>query len=797
MKKMSKAVAAASAIALVTAGAPAVAYAAPTAGPQDGVVVMAAPQTAAMWYVETGAGAGGDGTAAKPFSGFQDAYQAARPGDTIVLKNAVSILDGDDGKTDGAFALSKELTIASFYDKGALNSREAVVLGANLTLNGIEFAAPSISLNGHALSMNDVKEFKTNTVTPVVYGGRADGLDAPAGAHSSLTVKNNQGTQFVFQDIYAGSQSGSYAGDVDIDLQSGAKVLGTLSSDGAAGAVTGSVTLKLGRVSVARIVDEFPAAGGQGAALLATDFSPSDPVSIEGFGLISFERCRVKVDPDKFAGNGVVNLKQASWLDASASASPLKVESLYVQSGGVVKVNKAGMVEVKDVLNGTFELRIAGPAADTSGPALLDHAYLSAGESEQATVRFRPFATQAVYDLVKEDTDTGAQWVVRMTEKPLSSLDIAGESRAAIEAGDSEFAMTFFDADGAALAYEPAFDIAVKNPQGALFDAAGDMLEVYQDGDDASKLHVDILDDTMPAGTYTLVFTDVVSNVTIEKPFVFFKEGDPAPDPGQGPGSGGDPTPNPGDGHNPGGGAPGDTKPGGEGDGAVDPGAPDGGMPGDGSAPNSDGRPDTPTPPPAADSPDHEAFCPSCMFEDVDAGAWYREPLDYVVWNKLMTGVSNTMFEPDSTTTRAMTAMVLWRMAGAPEPQDISAFSDVAADAWYAKAVAWAAEAGVAHGYGDGAAFGPEDAVTREQLATFLMRFAAHEGFDVSSRADLSAYGDASDIGAFARDALSWGVARGLFKGIGETMTLAPQDDSTRAQMAALLMRFCQSFLEE
>ena len=97
-----------------------------------------------------------------------------------------------------------------------------------------------------------------------------------------------------------------------------------------------------------------------------------------------------------------------------------------------------------------------------------------------------------------------------------------------------------------------------------------------------------------------------------------------------------------------------------------------------------------------------------------------------------MTGTSPSSFEPDSTTTRAMTAMVLWRMAGEPEPQGLDLFSDVDRDAWYAKAVAWASEAGVAHGYGEaGTFFGPEDKVTREQLATFLMRFASHRPLDL------------------------------------------------------------------
>lgn len=209
------------------------------------------------------------------------------------------------------------------------------------------------------------------------------------------------------------------------------------------------------------------------------------------------------------------------------------------------------------------------------------------------------------------------------------------------------------------------------------------------------------------------------------------------------------------------------------------------------------GTPARPTEPPAPGTAAHAAACPSAAFADVSDGDWFHESVDFAAWNGIMTGISPSLFEPEGATSRAMVAMVLWRMAGSPTPQGEASFDDVSAGAWYAEAIAWAAEEGVAHGYGDGALFGPEDAVTREQMAAFLLRFASHEGFDFAARADLSAFSDAADASSFAVDALSWAVAHGFVRGMGDTGLLAPQGGSTRAQTATLLGRFCREFLME
>lgn len=785
MKKITRVIAAASAVALATASVPAAAFAAPADAAQVEFAAATQPREAKTWYVKVLEGsANGTGSETDPFNDFAKAYRAASDGDTIVLMNTATILDGDDGRMDGFFAMGKSLAIAGHDGEGGLSCRPALVLGADVTFNGIEFFATSVSLNGHGLSMNNVKNYTQNTSRPTVYGGKANGITenpSRAGQKSVLTVEAPAGTTMEFQGIYAGSQTGDYVGDVEINLTSGAKAIDRLSADGAAGKVTGSVNVNLGatKVVVEKIENQRQAGVADGASLNLDGFSPSSPVSISGFDKVNIKGSNLKVSPAAFANNGAVAIDQTSTFDATSAPSPVRVESFDSQQGALVKLHGEGVLEVAGALTGTFEMRTNGFDSQTSGLVQNGHAYVKAGDATNGNVTFKPYTTQSNFKLVKQQVGQTTQWIARSgIDKPLASLEIAGENRIEVKLGDVERTMTFADANSAPLTYTPNLFIEVKGPDGSLFDR--DILNVVQDDNDPALLRFEILNESMEAGTYTLVFTDITSGAVIEKPFDFFKNTDPNPNPGPGGGDGG----------NGGGGT------GGGGGGTVDPEPEPGPEPEPEPTPQP-GTPDAPITPPAIDDSEHENVCPGVSFGDVVSTQWYHDAVDYVTWNKIMTGISETSFEPESTTTRAMTAMVLWRMAGSPEPQNAQAFSDIDPNAWYAKPIAWAAENGIAHGYGDTGVFGPEDEVTREQFATFLMRFAAYKDFDTSSRADLSAYGDAADIDAFAQDALSWGVAQGLFKGIGDTMTLAPQNDSTRAQMAMLLMRFCQSFLEK
>ena len=175
-------------------------------------------------------------------------------------------------------------------------------------------------------------------------------------------------------------------------------------------------------------------------------------------------------------------------------------------------------------------------------------------------------------------------------------------------------------------------------------------------------------------------------------------------------------------------------------------------------------------------------------FHDVTEGDWFYDAVRCAYETGLMDGVGDNLFAPNSETTRAQLVTILYRLAGQPEPGGDSGFSDVETGIWYTDAVAWATENGIVNGVSD-TEFAPGDDITREQLAVILYRYAAYQGYDVSQRADLSGFGDASSISGYAQEALSWAHAQGLVLGF-EDGSLRPQGTASRAQIAAVLMRF-------
>ena len=181
--------------------------------------------------------------------------------------------------------------------------------------------------------------------------------------------------------------------------------------------------------------------------------------------------------------------------------------------------------------------------------------------------------------------------------------------------------------------------------------------------------------------------------------------------------------------------------------------------------------------------------CPSEAYTDLDRNGWYHEYVDWVLKNGVMNGVGGGLFEPNGETTRAMLVMVLYRMAGAPDMAGReSSFTDVSADSWYGAAVIWASENGIVNGVGGGL-FDPDASLTREQMAMMLYRFAGYLGSNTEKHADLSAYGDADAVSAFAQDAMAWAVAEGLVNG-RSAAELAPKAGATRAELATILFRF-------
>ena len=184
------------------------------------------------------------------------------------------------------------------------------------------------------------------------------------------------------------------------------------------------------------------------------------------------------------------------------------------------------------------------------------------------------------------------------------------------------------------------------------------------------------------------------------------------------------------------------------------------------------------------DTHSHAAVSVSDLFIDVAPDAWYKDAIQYAYDNGLMTGVSDTEFAPEATTTRAMIVSILARLEGVTTAQ-AAGFADVD-DEWYATAVNWAANVGVVNGYEDNT-FRPNTAITREQLAAILMNYAAYKGEDVSNRADLTSYTDQPST--WAQEAMQWAVAEGLISGVTNDQ-LQPQGNATRAQVAAILQRF-------
>ena len=178
-------------------------------------------------------------------------------------------------------------------------------------------------------------------------------------------------------------------------------------------------------------------------------------------------------------------------------------------------------------------------------------------------------------------------------------------------------------------------------------------------------------------------------------------------------------------------------------------------------------------------------------FTDVAETDWFHDAVQYAYENGLMDGVGDGQFAPNATTNRAMVVTILYRLAGEPDVSGDVGFADVAAGQWYTDAVLWAAQKGIVNGI-SATEFSPAGDLTREQLATILYRYAQDQGYDVSASADLSGFPDADQIQSYATQALSWAVAEGLLQGF-EDDSPQPGGTATRAQIATILMRFCQT----
>lgn len=183
------------------------------------------------------------------------------------------------------------------------------------------------------------------------------------------------------------------------------------------------------------------------------------------------------------------------------------------------------------------------------------------------------------------------------------------------------------------------------------------------------------------------------------------------------------------------------------------------------------------------------AYCPAKEFRDLDPAKWYHAGVCYVLRNGLMKGMAEGIFAPENALTRAQFVTTLYRLEGEPSVEGWkNPFGDVKADLWYTDAVIWAASKGIVMGKTN-TIFDPDAAITREQTAAILYRYSEEKPVEENC---LKAYADASSVSAYAVDAMNWAVASGLINGLTQT-TLTPKGTATRAQIATILMRYCQS----
>ncbi|MGI5930668.1 MAG: S-layer homology domain-containing protein [Pseudoflavonifractor sp.] len=186
-------------------------------------------------------------------------------------------------------------------------------------------------------------------------------------------------------------------------------------------------------------------------------------------------------------------------------------------------------------------------------------------------------------------------------------------------------------------------------------------------------------------------------------------------------------------------------------------------------------------------------------FTDVSESDWFFNDVKFVYQNGLMNGTSATTFSPEGTTSRGMIVTILWRMAGSPDMEDKIwgyPFADVDATAYYGTAVYWARLNGIAGGYDD-ATFGPNDPITREQMAVMMYRYAQYMGYDTTQGGmAIREYADYGQVSSYALEAMDWANATGIVTGTSES-TLSPQGQATRAQAAAMFTRFCEQYAEK
>jgi len=185
--------------------------------------------------------------------------------------------------------------------------------------------------------------------------------------------------------------------------------------------------------------------------------------------------------------------------------------------------------------------------------------------------------------------------------------------------------------------------------------------------------------------------------------------------------------------------------------------------------------------------------CPSNGFTDLDPTAWYHYGTDFVIEEGLMHGYPDQTFRPEEILSRAMFVQVLYNLEGRPAVSGQDAYEDTVEGHWYTDAILWADQTGIVKGYGNGL-FGPDDAVSREQMATMFYRYSQIKGYSLTE-GNYDHFPDKADVSEFAETAMRWAVGNGLLMGMGDG-TLAPHADTTRVEFVTMIQRFVETIVE-
>ena len=178
------------------------------------------------------------------------------------------------------------------------------------------------------------------------------------------------------------------------------------------------------------------------------------------------------------------------------------------------------------------------------------------------------------------------------------------------------------------------------------------------------------------------------------------------------------------------------------------------------------------------------------IFNDVTADDWYYTAVKYTYQKGIIKGATSTEFRPNAKFSRGMLVTILWRMEGEPKVTNAKEFADVTSGKYYYNAIRWATSKGIVNGYSNGK-FGPEDNITREQLAVMLRNYAKYKGKNVSQTADISKYKDSGKTSGYAKTSVQWAIAKGIISGKDNGTRIDPQGTASRAEAAAMIYNYC------